>query len=164
MNCVLRVSENVLTGGGTVAESTPVIDQKYIGQTLILEHIHLLVAQINERFMSKIAKCDIGDDTDENSDRGQRFRSTEGVQLDILCRVSELLLADSSTNDDHIRTMDNLCGLLVPSLKFDTHPNQLHLLRTIANFIPRLTAESAKCHYHPLSKVGRLLYMVVPWI
>eukprot|EP00804_Cyclotella_cryptica_P001375 CCRYP_014133-RA/>CCRYP_014133-RA protein AED:0.02 eAED:0.02 QI:68/1/1/1/1/1/6/174/3100 len=153
MNCVLRIIGNLLAGGGTAAKNTQRIDREGIGQSLILEHIHLLIAQFNERYTSKIAKCDNGDNINDYSDKGHTLKSTEGLQLDILCRVSELLLADSSTVDEHIKTMDNLCGLLVPSLKFDTHPNQLHLLRTVANFIPRVSAESAKSHYHALSKL-----------
>lgn len=152
MNSVLHIIDNLLTEGGT-GGSAQAFGQTHHGESLILGHIHLLIAQLNERIMSKISKCDEEADIKEYIEKGQTVSSSEGLQLDILCRVSELLLNDESSCDEHSKTMENLCSLLVPSLKFDTRPNQLHLLKTVANFIPRLSFNAAKTHYHALSKV-----------
>jgi hypothetical protein len=138
MGSVLHIIDNLLSDQDG-AQS--------IGQTMILENIHLLISQFNERLTSKITR------SENLSENGQRFNATEALQLNILCRVSELLLKDKSTEEEHIQTMENLCGLLVPSLNFSSHPNQLNLMHIVANFMPRLSAKSAKQHYHALSKV-----------
>lgn len=145
MDSVLHIIDNLLSSQD---------DEGYIGQYMILDHIHLIISQFNERLMSKITKSDTREDIKDYSEGGQRFSSSEALQLNILCRVSELLLNDTtSSNKDDIETMGNLCGLLIPSLSFSTHPNQVHLMRIVANFMPRISAESAKSHYHALSKV-----------
>jgi hypothetical protein len=129
-----------------------------IGQSMILQHIHLLISQFNERLTSKITKSE---EIEDHPESRERFNSTEGLQLDILCRLSELLLNDQSEKYEHIQTMESLCGLLVPSLNFRSHPSQEHLMRTVTNFIPRLSAESAKSHYHALSKVSVTIRLAI---
>jgi hypothetical protein len=99
---------------------------------------------------------------DEEVDISRRFSSklpkkpnpTEGLQMNILCRVTELLVSATETNDDHVATMETLCDLLVPLLKFDSHPNQLYVMRTVNSLIPKLTIEASMSHFHTLSKVS----------
>ena len=125
---------------------------KSIGQPMILGHIHLLISQFHERLQTTITKSENKDEFKDYSERGRRF-NLEGLQTSILCRVSGLLLNDDSRETHHIQTMEDICGLLVPSLNFSTHASQVDLMRTVANFMPRLPANSAKLHYHALSKV-----------
>ena len=75
------------------------------------------------------------------------------------CRVSELLVSAEQADDDHIATMNDLCGMLVPLLKFDSHPKQLYVVRTVNSLIPRLSsAEAAMTHFHTLSKVSCIIH------
>ena len=139
METVLNIIDNLLQDVG-------------IGQYMVLKHIHLLISQFNERLQSKIISSEVND---EISEKGRKF-NLEGLQTSIMCRVSELLLNDDSKEKEHIKVMDDICGLLVPSLNFSTHPSQIDLMRTVANFMPRLSASTAKSHYHSLSKVRKL--------
>jgi hypothetical protein len=120
-----------------------------MGHTVILRNIHLLIAQFTARLTSMSKNAQV----DEEVDISRRFSSklpkkpnpTEGLQMNILCRVTELLVAATETNDDHVATM---------LLKFDSHPNQLYVMRTVNSLIPKLSIEASMSHFHNLSKVS----------
>lgn len=158
MNSVLRIIEGLLTDGGTLDDRQVSCNAQTIGQTVILRNIHLLIAQFTDRLTSMSKNAQV----DEEVDISRRFSSksskkpnpTEGLQMKILCRVTELLVSATETNDDHIATMETLCNLLVPLLKFDSHPNQLYVMRTVNSLIPKLTIEASMSHFHTLSKVS----------
>ena len=154
MNTVLRIIDGLLTEGGTLNDAATSSSDHSIGQKLILEHIHLLIAQFTNRLTkdSQIAKLD------ESMSRGYVTKTTkqnpmEGLQLNILCRVSELLVSAGQAEDDHVATMEDLCDLLVPLMKFDSHPNQLYVVRTVNSLLPKISSEAAMSHFHALSKL-----------
>ena len=154
MNTVLRIIDGLLTDGGTLNDATMPSGDHSTGQKLILKHIHLLIAQFTGRLTkdSQIANLD------EQISRGSVRKSSkpnpmEGFQLNILCRVSELLVSAGQANDDHVTSMENLCDLLVPLMKFDSHRNQLYVVRTVNSLLPKMSSESAMTHFHALSKV-----------
>lgn len=155
MTSVLRIIDGLLTDGGTVNDTTA--SSISTGQSLVLQHIHLLIAQFTNRLTkeSQIANLDEEIEVGRSSaNKGRTQSPTEGLQLNILCRVSELLASAEEASDEHVSTMRSLCDLLVPLLKFDSHPNQLYLVRTINSLIPKLSsAEATMSHFHSLSKV-----------
>jgi hypothetical protein len=158
MNSVLRIIEGLLTDGGTLDDRQASCNAQTMGHTVILRNIHLLIAQFTARLTSMSKNAQV----DEEVDISRRFSSklpkkpnpTEGLQMNILCRVTELLVSATETNDDHVATMETLCDLLVPLLKFDSHPNQLYVMRTVNSLIPKLTIEASMSHFHTLSKVS----------
>ena len=157
MSCVLRIIDGLLTEGGTLGDTRGPDEEQSVGQALILKHIHLLISQFTKRLKtdSRIANLD-EEITNNLSGKGKAPKNnpTEGLQLNVLCRVSELLVSARQGDDENIATMESLCALLVPSLKFDSHPKQLYVMRTIKSLIPRLSNEAAMSHYYALSKVN----------
>lgn len=155
MSSVLRIIEGLLTDGGTLDDRQASCNAQTMGHTVILRNIHLLIAQFTDRLTSM-------SQVDEEVDISRRFPSKsskkpnpiEGLQMNILCRVTELLVSATETTDDHIATMETLCNLLFPLLKFDSHPNQLYVLRTVNSLVPKLTIDASMSHFHTLSKVS----------
>lgn len=158
MTVVLRIIDGLLTDGGTLNDTNISDNEQSMGQTIILKHIHLLIAQFTDRLTKESQQIANLDEEAEASrgyrNKGPRQSPTAGLQLNILCRVSELLVSAGRANDDHSATMEKLCGLLVPLLKFDSHPNQLYVVRTVNSLIPKLsTTEATMSHFQTLSKV-----------
>ena len=150
MNNVLRFIDSLLTdgdSGNTLNQNT----EDDLGRSLVLKHIHLLIAQFTNRLQtdSKIANLD----GEVSSGKGFKQPPLAGLQLNILCRVTELLVSVEKAEEENVTTMESLCGLLVPLLKFDSNPNQLYLVRTIHSLIPKMSNEGAMAHFHSLSKV-----------
>lgn len=116
MDSVLHIIDNLLNNADVATNITSSNPPVSLGQAMVLKHIHLLISQFDERLTSKITKSDTGADVKDYSENGQRFNSSEGLQLSILCRISELLLKDSTTSNEHMHTLESLCGLSVPSL------------------------------------------------
>ena len=150
MNSVLRFVDSLLTDGDT----DNAMDRNFendVGRSLVLKHIHLLIAQFTNRLQtdSNIAKLD----GEVPSGKGFKQPPLAGLQLNILCRVTELLVSVKKADDENISTMESLCGLLVPLLRFDSNPKQLYLVRTINSLIPNMSTEGAMAHFHSLSKV-----------
>lgn len=160
MFCVLRIMDGLLTDGGTLNDTTVSMNEESMGQSLILQHIHLLITQFTDRLTKESQQIvnleeNIGSNPHASMNRPSKHSPTEGMQLNILCRVSELLVSAEQADDEHIATMNDLCGMLVPLLKFDSHPKQLYVVRTVNSLIPRLSsAEAAMTHFHSLSKVS----------
>jgi len=157
MSSVLRIIDGLLTDGGTPKDSKMSGNEQSMGQTLILKHIHMLIAQFTNR-LTKESQQIVNLDEDVAASRGfaskgPRQSPTDGLQLNILCRVTELLVSAGQADDEHIATMENLCDLLVPLLKFDSRPNQLYVIRTVNSLIPKISGESAMSHFHSLSKL-----------
>lgn len=159
MNCVLRIIGGLLTDGGTLDDRSMSCNAQTMGHTIILQNIHMLIAQFTDRLTSISKNTHL----DEEVDVGRRFLNksprqpnpTDGLQLNILCRVTELLVSATEANEEHIATMETLCNLLVPLLKFDSHPNQLYVMRTVNSLIPKLsTTQASMSHFHALSKVS----------
>lgn len=168
MLSVLRIIDGLLTDGGTVNETNKISTNEIsVGQGLILQHIHMLITQFNNRLTKESQIVNLDDDVGVNqgtANKSYRRSPTEGMQLNILCRVSELLVSAEQANAEHVATMDNLCCLLVRELKLDSHPNQLYLVRTVNSLIPKLSsAEAAMTHFHSLSKVSSLILCLI-WI
>eukprot|EP00985_Skeletonema_marinoi_P017590 scaffold9708_cov130-Skeletonema_marinoi.AAC.3 len=150
MNNVLRFIDSLLTdgdSGNTLNQNT----EDGLGRSLVLKHIHLLIAQFTNRLQtdSKIANLD----GEVSSGKGFKQPPLAGLQLNILCRVTELLVSVEKAEEENVTTMESLCGLLVPLLKFDSNPNQLYLVRTIHSLIPKMSNEGAMAHFHSLSKL-----------
>merc|ERR1740124_333399 len=119
--------DNLLTEGGTVAWGEDVITRgivkERVGLGLVYGEIDLLVGQFTERL-----ECDGGVDVGVPGQDGQRSAWRE---LAILCRVSELLVCHYNDNDNDngngnegrntkmVMTMERLCRLLLPFLRFD---------------------------------------------
>ena len=164
MFCVLRIIDGLLTDGGTLNDTTVSMNEESMGQSLILQHIHLLITQFTDRLTKESQQIvnleeNIGSNPRASMNRPSKHSPTEGMQLNILCRVSELLVSAEQADDDHIATMNDLCGMLVPLLKFDSHPKQLYVVRTVNSLIPRLSsAEAAMTHFHTLSKVSCIIH------
>lgn len=161
MHCVLRIIGGLLTDGSALNDANMLSDTYLVGHSLILQNIHLLIAQFTERLGTSSVKK-----MDEDIDASNGFRSkshaqqnpTDGLQLNILCRVSELLMSAGEASPENIATMETLCTLLVPLLKFDSHPNQLYVLRTVNSLIPKLSfTEALMSHFHTISKVNQLI-------
>jgi hypothetical protein len=166
MNSVLRFIKNLLTKGDTdsATDRNPVNENDMsMGHALVFKHIHLLIAQFTKRLQSEanIANLD-GEAGIGASENDLKQPPLEGLQLNILCRVSELLVPIKNADEENITTMESLCGLLVPLLKFDSNPNQLYLVRTINSLIPSISADAAMTHFHSLSKVRPRKY--VTWL
>ena len=151
MNSVLRFIDSLLTNGdsGNTLDQNPEND---LGHSLVLKHIHLLIAQFTNRLQTDANIANL--DGDVSSGKGFKQPPLAGLQLNILCRVTELLVSVNEADADNITTMENLCSLLVPLLKFDSNPNQLYLVRTILSLIPKMSNEGALAHFHSLSKVS----------
>lgn len=157
MSSVLRIIDGLLTDGGTPNDTKMSDNEQSPGQALILKHIHMLIAQFTHR-LSKESQQIVNLDEDVAASRGfankgPRQSPTDGLQLNVLCRVTDLLVSARQADDEHITTMENLCNLLVPLLKFDSRPNQLYVIRTVNSLIPKLSGESAMSHFHTLSKL-----------
>lgn len=162
MNCVLRIIGGLLTDGGilgTLDERHVSCNAHTMGHTIILQNIHMLIAQFTDRLTSISKNAHL----DEEVDISRRFSTksprkpnpTDGLQLNILCRVTELLVSATEANEEHIATMETLCNLLVPLLKFDSHPNQLYVMRTVNSLIPKLSnTQASMSHFHAISKVS----------
>ncbi|KAL7543114.1 hypothetical protein ACHAXR_013072, partial [Thalassiosira sp. AJA248-18] len=154
MHSVLRIIDGLLTDGGTLNDATMSCVDRSMGQALILKHIHLLIAQFTNRLTTDSQIANLDEEVNRSHvNKSPRKNPTEGLQLNILCRVSELLVSAGQANDEHISTMENLCALLVPLLKFDSHPNQLYVMRTVNSLLPNLSTEAAMSHFHTLSKL-----------
>jgi len=158
MNSVLRIIDSLLTDGGTLPDTKNVSGiEQTMGQRLILKHIHMLIAQFTNRLTKESKIANLDEEVEANrgfGSRAPRQSPTDGLQLNILCRVSELLVSAGQASNEHMATMENLCDLLVPLLKFDSHPNQLYLMRTVNSLIPKLpTAEAGMSYFHSLSKL-----------
>jgi len=153
MNSVLRFVDSLLTDGDPANEMDR--SKNDVGHSLVLKHIHLLIAQFTNRLQtdSNIANLD-GEIS--SGKEGSKQPPLAGLQLNILCRVTELLVSVKNADKENITTMESLCGLLVPLLKFDSNPNQLYLVRTIKSLIPNMSTEGAMAHFHSLSKVRPL--------
>lgn len=150
MNSVLRFIDSLLANedSGNALNQNPEND---LGRSLVLKHIHLLIAQFTNRLQtdSKIANLD----EEVSSGKGKQ-PSLAGLQLNILCRVTELLVSVRQPDAENVTTLESLCGLLVPLLKFDSNTNQLYLVRTILSLIPKMSTEGALAHLHSVSKVS----------
>ena len=88
MNTVLRIIDGLLTDGGTLHDT----NEQSMGQALILKHIHMLISQFTKRLTneSQIANLDedIGVGNRSSANKGPKKSPTDGLQLNILCRVS----------------------------------------------------------------------------
>ena len=164
MNSVLRFIDCLLTDGDSNDENGDE-NEMYLGHSLVLKHIHLLIAQFTKRLQteSNIANLD-GEVNGGSGKGGFKQPPLEGLQLNILCRVTELLVSAKAADEENVSTMESLCRLLVPLLKFDSNPNQLYLVRTINSLIPNLSSDVSMTHFHSLSKVRlstcvRLLFL-----
>jgi hypothetical protein len=152
MHCVLRIIGGLLTDGGTLDDSNISSNSNLVGHPLVLSNIHLLIAQFTERLGSGSAARTNLDE--EDGSRHKLQNPTDGLQLSILCRVSELLVSAGDANTHNIETMETLCNLLVPLLKFDSRPNQFYMIRTVNCLIPKLSnIEALIPHFHTISKV-----------
>ena len=142
MNSVLRFIDSLL-----VDEENQIPEN--LGRSLILKHTHLLISQFTIRLQTdaNIANLDGGVSS------GIKQPPLAGLQLNILCRVTELLVSINNAEEENIATLESLCGLLVPLLKFDSNSNQIYLVRTINSLIPHLSTKSSMSHFHSLSKV-----------
>lgn len=144
----LTFVENLLTEGGLV-ENTEEEREKasdLLGPKLIQSHIHLLVRQFTERLDSGA-----GDTTISQRKEG----SVTQKEIEILCRVSELLAAQPDSSDN-IVILESLSSLLVPFLLFESktdEPNKLNVLGILERIIPRISHDSAMSHLHALSKI-----------
>jgi len=157
MTSVLHIIDGLLTDGGTVKDTNVSGIEQSTGQSLVLKHIHMLIAQFTNRLTNDSQIANLDEDVVSRSFMNKKASSkqnpTEGLQLNILCRVTELLVSAGRANEEHVATMENLCSLLVPLLKFDSHPNQLYVVRTVNSLIPTLSTEAAMSHFHNLSKL-----------
>ncbi|KAL3817639.1 hypothetical protein ACHAXA_011727 [Cyclostephanos tholiformis] len=157
MNCVLRIIGGLLTDGGTLDDRLMSCNVQTTGQTIILQNIHLLIARFTNRLTSISKNVHLDEDVDGSrrslNKSPKQQNSTDGLQLNILCRVTELLVSATKVNEEHIATMETLCNLLVPLLKFDSHPNQLYVMRTINSLIPSLSTQASMSHFHAISKL-----------
>jgi len=156
IGCIMRAIDGLLTDGGSFVDGDSVTVKAHsLGQKLILKHIHLLISQFTKRLTSDSKAANLDDDvaTPNGADKVHKRNPTDGLQLNILCRVSELLVSASEVEDENIETMERLCSLLVPSLKFDSHPNHLYVMRTVSSLIPKISDNAAISHYYSLSKL-----------
>lgn len=163
MNTVLQIIDGLLTDGGTLTDATKASDAKHsVGQTIILKHIHLLIAQFTNRLTKEESQiANLEEDTSRGvGNQGVKRSPNDGLHLFILCRVTELLVSAEGALEYHVTTMEKLCNLLVPLLKFHSHPNQLYLLRTVNSLMPMMSFESAISHFHSLSKVRAVSYIM----
>ena len=162
MSCVLKIIDGLLTDGGTL-DQNELSSTTTPGQNLVLKNIHLLISQFTVRLKdeAQIANLDdeimSGSNSSKNSSKRNKVQH-HGLQLNILCRVSELLVSAEEAADHHVKTMEDLCKLLTPLLKFDSHPSQLELVRTIRSLVPKLSSDDAVLHYQGLSKVRARAY------
>ena len=160
MSCVMKIIDGLLTDGGTL-DQNELSCTKTAGQNLVLKNIHLLISQFTIRLKDEAQIANLDDEILFGSNSSKRTKvQHHGMQLNILCRVSELLVSVEETADHHVKTMEDLCKLLTPLLKFDSHPSQLELVRTIKSLVPKLSADDAVLHYQGLSKVRTRAYWV----
>ncbi len=154
MNSVLRFVDSLLTDGDP-ANAMDQNNENEVGRSLVLKHIHLLIAQFTNRLQTDSNIANLDGEVSSGKE-GSKQPPLAGLQLNILCRVTELLVSVKIADKENITTMESLCSLLVPLLKFDSNPNQLYLVRTIHSLIPNLSTEGAMAHFHSLSKVRPL--------
>ena len=163
MHCVLRIISGLLTDGGTLDGPSMSTSLHLVGRSLILDNIHLLIAQFTERLGSGWVRTNVeeeyGDSRCVRNKAHLQNNPADGLQLYVLCRISELLVSAGDATTGNVSTMERLCSLLVPLLKFDSHPNQLYVIRTVNSLIPKLsTVEAVMPHFHTISKVsGKIL-------
>lgn len=145
----LSFVENLLTEGGTIEEGVlPSSVEGAVGWQLVQRHVHLLVRQFTERLESG---------TPESLHKADARKETNVAQreLDILCRVSELLVADE-TEDEDVSVLENLSSLLIPFLNFERKAdefNQRNVLGILERIIPRIRHGAAMSHLQSLAKL-----------
>lgn len=152
MNSVLRFIDCLLTDGDSNDDNGDE-NEMCLGHSLVLKHIHLLIAQFTKRLQTESNIANLDGEVGGGSRKGFKQPPLEGLQLNILCRVTELLVSAKAADEENVGTMESLCRLLVPLLKFDSNPNQLYLVRTINSLIPNLSSDASMTHFHSLSKV-----------
>lgn len=145
----LSFIENLLTEGGTIEEGVlPSSVEGAVGWQLVQRHVHLLVRQFTERLESG---------TPESLQKADAKKETNVAQreLDILCRVSELLVAEH-TEDEDVSVLENLSSLLIPFLNFERRAdeyNQKNVLGILERIIPRIRHDAAMSHLQSLAKL-----------
>ena len=145
----LSFIENLLTEGGTIEEGVlPSSVEGAVGWQLVQRHVHLLVRQFTERLESG---------TPESLQKADARKETNVAQreLDILCRVSELLVAEH-TEDEDVSVLENLSSLLIPFLHFERRAdeyNQRNVLGILERIIPRIRHDAAMSHLQALAKL-----------
>ena len=145
----LSFIENLLTEGGTIEEGIlPSSVEGAVGWQLVQRHVHLLVRQFTERLESGAPESLQKTDARKETNVAQR-------ELDILCRVSELLVADQ-TEDEDVSVLENLSSLLIPFLNFERKAdefNQRNVLGILERIIPRIRHDAAMSHLQSLAKL-----------
>jgi len=145
----LSFIENLLTEAGTIEEGVlPSAVEGAVGWQLVQRHVHLLVRQFTERLDSGTPESLQRADTRKETNVAQR-------ELDVLCRVSELMVAEH-TEDEDVSVLENLSSLLIPFLNFERKADensQRNVLGILERIIPRIRHDAAMSHLQSLSKL-----------
>jgi len=145
----LSFVENLLTEGCTIEDGLlPSTVDGAVGWELVQRHVHLLVRQFTERLESGTPESLHKADPRKESNLAQR-------ELDILCRVSELLVAEKTEEED-VSVLENLSSLLVPFLFFERKAgefNQRNVLGILERIIPRIGHDVALSHLQTIAKL-----------
>ena len=164
----LNFIENLLTEGGTMNGSiSGVIDgENSVGVQVIESHMDLLIYQFTKRIGSQGSDTVIEDSFDKVVQSKESALQTSRVarrELTILCRISNILINDKQvpnskpeTNWEKVKTLETLCGLLLPFIKLERGANeiiQLSVLGVLKSFIPQLSGTVALSYITSLSKL-----------
>jgi hypothetical protein len=136
INCSLTFVENLLTNAGTASTD----DHRNKGVELVRQHIPLLLEQFTMRLRG--ARTQNVSHEKSYSRRGPRIQMTWRRELDILCRISELVSLERDLDmKDKEKVMESLCSLLVPFLEpgqTTSDPDKLNVLGILKATVPMI--------------------------
>ena len=140
INCSLTFVENLLTNAGTASAD----DHRNKGVELVRQHIPLLIEQFTMRLMG--ARTQNVSHEKGYSRKGPRQQMTWRRELDILCRISELVSLERDLDlTDKEKVLESLCALLLPFLEPDqttSDPDKLNVLGILKATVPMIGSEA----------------------
>ena len=145
VECAMNIFEGLLTEGKSVLREEDRIGTEK-GVQIIQRNLTLIIDRFADRFG---AKNDINDGSDGKYGENIMVPTT-GKELDILCRISELLVSQQQNVDiispNRADKLGSLCKLLIPFLnttRKTSDESKINVLGIVKCFIPMMNQEQA---------------------
>ena len=150
---VLNFIDNLLTEGGSI--DTDSMSSQRIGASIIQSNLELVIGQISLRLQSgKQIFQTINDNSDFMIHRTSKENKLEWRELNILCRISELIPHEEKNEKNEI--MEKMCSILMYYLNIDrkiSEDSLCDVLKIISRIIPHVTIDVAMTHLQTVSKL-----------
>lgn len=150
---VLKFIDNLLTEGGSI--ETDSICSERIGASIIQSNLELLIGQISIRLQSGKQHFQIkNDNSDFMINKTSKENKLEWRELNILCRISELI-SHGKTNEKN-EIMEKMCSILMYYLNIDrkiSEDSLCDVLKIISRIIPHVSIVVAMTHLQTVSKL-----------